>query len=83
MCNRLICLFVFISLFILFVDAKVRIGENQAPFTDQAMERQPRNLKVMTLNTWNLAKYINGGLSKIAKYIELIDPDIIGIQVLF
>jgi hypothetical protein len=43
----------------------------------------PSTLKLMTFNTWLMGKQVDDGLSKIAKHIQIVDPDIVGIQVRF
>lgn len=39
------------------------------------------SLRLMSLNTWNLGGNVDDGRTKIAKHIELVDADIVGIQV--
>lgn len=39
-------------------------------------------LRIMTMNIWNSGAHVKDGLHKVAKHIQLLDPDIVALQVL-
>jgi hypothetical protein len=41
-----------------------------------------RPLRVMSFNLWYSGKKVENGIEKIAKHIRIVDPDIVGLQVL-
>ncbi|KAH7700134.1 Protein F14F9.5, partial [Aphelenchoides avenae] len=37
-------------------------------------------LRIMTMNIWNSGAHVKDGLHKVAKHIQLLDPDIVALQ---
>jgi hypothetical protein len=82
MSNRLVRLIPILLFLISQIEAAPRIHDNRTPKERQKMtEKQLETIKLMTFNTWNLGRNVDNGPAKIAKHIQLVDPDIVGIQV--
>jgi hypothetical protein len=79
---------IFLVLILIFYgtcEAAPHINGNRTPKLGEKIEmaqlKQPSTLRLMTFNTWNLGRNVNEGPKKIAKHIEFVNPDIVGIQV--
>lgn len=58
-------------------DADIRLGEIPRTISETKI---PRNLFVMTLNTWGMGKNVSKGFEKLVNHIRIVDPDILALQ---